>query len=323
MNNKGFTLIELLLTIVVLGIIIAIAVPSYNMITEVIEENQRENIISKIEIAASQYAFDSGETIVFVDKLITEGYMSIDDEDGNIIDPINNTRMNCYIVEMEKTSDYYDATFIDGKNYDNNGVCDLNKLQENSENVSIQILNNSEIVVDSSSWLSGNIVINAYSNTLNIDCVTNKCVWTSSSGANVTGKDSITLNNIKGLLETKYIFQYTVYDNNSSEVKRYNASVNLKIDNESPIIYENQIIVTNKFIYTDYKNVTIVASDGNGSGINGYYIGKNISTCLSNDIVFQEANKIKITENGDYLICVKDSAGNISSKSLNIKYISS
>ena len=109
MNNKGFTLIELLLTIAILSLMLAIAIPSYTGISNAIRENQRESIIKKIEVAASRYAFDTGETIIFVDKLVTEGYYESDDEEGTIKDPVNNERMNCYIIEMEKESDYYRA----------------------------------------------------------------------------------------------------------------------------------------------------------------------------------------------------------------------
>jgi len=96
----------------------------------------------------------------------------------------------------------------------------------------------------------------------------------------------------------------------------------LKIDNEAPIIYENQITVTNKFIYTSSKDVNVVASDRNGSGISGYYLElHNGQLCNSASISFQTSNKFTINDNGTYLICVKDNVGNISASSLEISYI--
>lgn len=323
MNSKGFTLVELLLTIAILGLVIAIAVPSYVGISNAIRQSQRNNIIEKIEIAASKYAFDTGETIIFVDKLVTEGYIDSDDEEGTIDDPVNNERMNCYIIEMEKVSDYYNAKFIDGKNYDDNGVCDLNKLQETSENVSI-LVNGIELD-DNNEWLTGSVTLKAYTNnTLIIDCTNNKCAWSSSSGASSMGNDNISIDSISGILDTRYTFQYTIYDEESNEVKRYKASVNLKIDNASPVIYKDQITVSDRFIYTSTKTVKIVASDGKGSGIVGYFLGKNVSNCNSTSIEnkYQESNNFIISENGAYTICVKDAVGNISQESLNINYIS-
>lgn len=321
MNNKGFTLIELLVTIVILGLVVGIAVPSYTGISKAIKNNHRNNIIEKIENAASQYAYDTEETIIFVDKLVTEGYYESDDEEGNIEDPVNNGRLNCYIVEMEKVSDYYRAKFIDGKNYESNGSCDLSKLSENSEMVSI-LVNGSEYT-DSDSWFKGNVTLKAYSkNTLVIDCTNNRCVWTSSSGVNTTGTDTLELNNVNSILDTKYTFQYTIYDDNSSNIKRYTSSVNLKIDNVAPSIYTDQIVVTNKFIYTSNKSVKIVASDGKGSGISGYYLGKDIPNCNSTNISYQTSNYFTVSSNGTYIICVKDKVGNVSSSSVTINYIS-
>ena len=323
MNSKGFTLIELLLTIAILGLVIAIAVPSYTGISNAIRVNQRKNIVEKIEIAASKYAFDTGETIIFVDKLVTEGYIDSDEDDGTINDPVNNERMNCYIVEMEKKSDYYNAKFIDGKNYDVDGECDINKLNESGEEVSIFVNGNN--YANNNEWLTGNINLQARgNNSLGIDCTNNRCVWTSSSGASSTGSDSFIINNISGILETKYTFQYTIFDDETSEVKRYTASVNLKIDNAFPIIYNEQITVSDRFIYTETKSVNIYASDGKGSGIVGYYLSKDITNCNVSSIVsnFQLSSYFTVKEEGTYTICVKDAVGNISQSSIKINYIS-
>lgn len=322
MNNNGFTLIELLVTITILGLIVGIAIPSYNGISSAIRNNQRNNIIEKIEIAASKYAFDTGETIIFVEKLITEGYYDGDTEEGIIKDPLGNGNLNCYIVEMEKVSNYYNATFKDDKNYENNGTCDLSKLNENSEKLSI-LVNGNEYINDE--WLKGNVSLKAYSkNTLVIDCANNRCVWTSSSGAEIRDTDIIELNNVNGILDTKYTFQYTIFDDDSSSIERYTTSISLKVDNSAPVIYVDEIIVSNRFIYTKTKDIKISASDGKGSGINGYFIGKDITNCNSTSIInsYQSSNSFSINENGKYLICVKDNVGNITTSSININYIS-
>ena len=326
MNKNGFTLLELLASIVILSLILLIAVPAITNVSETIRENQRENLIEKIEIAASKYAFDTGKTIIFVDELVKEGYIESDKEDNTIEDPLTNQRMNCYVIEMEKTSDYYKATFKDEKNYDNNGVCDLNKLEEDDTELIIDVSNSSGKVDNINSWINGSnndITLKAISesNILDIDCNVNQCVWTSSSGLNKTGTDIILLDNIGTILNSRYTFQITLYDINTESVKRYTSSVNLKIDNESPTIFDNEIKVTNKYDYKDSKEVTIIANDGKGSGIAGYYLALDDGiSCNNISIEFKASNKFIVNEQGTYKICVKDNVGNISSSSLQINY---
>lgn len=312
MNNKGFTLVELLASVVILALILAIAIPGINNISSSIRAGQRKNKISEIEIAAARYAYDTGETLIFVDKLINSGYIETDDENENISDPVNNGRLNCYLVEMEKEGNYYRAKFIDDKDYDNNGVCDLNKLNEMNEEIKIEVQSTETAV---NNWLKGSVTLTAITNnsSLNIDCKTNNCTWNSSSGAYKTGSSSINIENSNGILDTRYTFQMTVYDSDNT-IKRYTASTDLKIDNDAPIIYPNEIKITNRFINTDSKTVTIEASDGKGSGIKEYYLGLKTSELSCNQsLTYTTSNTFVVNKKGTYLICVKDNVGNVSS----------
>ena len=62
-----------------------------------------------------------------------------------------------------------------------------------------------------------------------------------------------------------------------------------------------------------HKNVVIKASDGNGSGVYGYYLGTS-SDCIhasyeeSSSNVFEK----KMNTVGTYYVCVRDQAGNVS-----------
>lgn len=321
MNNKGFTLVELLASIVVLALILAIAIPSINTISHSIRENQRENVIKEIEIAASKYAFDTGNTIIFVKDLIAEGYIASDDDSDNINDPLNNISLNCYVVEMTKQKDYYSAKFLDNKNYmGNDGECNSQGLNNVDSNLTITGNNEGK-------WLKGSATLMASGNGITLSCDPesyNKCLWTSSSGIYTLNDGLDIVVNPTGLLETKYTFRYTTYDANDS-IASYSASVDLKIDNEAPVIYQNEIKVTDKFIYATSKKVTIEASDGKGSGIAGYYLGlkSNTEDCNAASIagIYQLSNEFTVTQNGDYLVCVKDNVGNTSKYILTINYI--
>jgi prepilin-type N-terminal cleavage/methylation domain-containing protein len=122
-NNKGYTLIELIAAVALLAVIMLIAIPGISSLAGRIRQNQRNNVIKKIEIAASNYAFDTKKTEVFVDELVKEGYYTVDKDSDIVIDPVNGESMNCYLVIMEKVSEHYNAKFQDGTKYENNGVC--------------------------------------------------------------------------------------------------------------------------------------------------------------------------------------------------------
>ena len=319
--NKGFTLVELLGTIVILAIIMAIAVPSITSISETIKERQREHLIEKIEIAAAKYAYDTGETVVFVETLVTEGYL--DGKEYDVVeDPLTNNILNCYVVEMEKQKDYYVAKFIDDINYKDNGSCNFEELTDYYSDFSINISAEKQ----EGDWYGGEVYLEAISSDFDIDCENDKCVWTSSSGANVVGKSKIKLE--QKLLNANYTFQIIKNDKeyiNDYEyglLLKYKSSINVKIDNQSPTIYENEIKVTDKFIYTSSKNVTISATDGHGSGIDGYYLGiDNGESCDNVNLEYIPNKTFNVTENGNYLICVKDKMGNTSKYSMPINYI--
>ena len=321
MNNKGFTLVELLASIIILSLILLIAVPSINGISRIVRLNSRNNLIKKIETSATNYAFDTKKTLVFVDELVQNGYLEF--EDNTIIDPLNNTKLNCYLVKMKRVNNYYTAKFIDEKSYEINGICDESKINEQQEEININVLSNGVLKNELDKWFtSESIVLNAYSNNVEIDCNLNRCNWTSTNGYNNIGTDNIVidLTDFNGILKGKYTFQMTKYIEESNDVQRYTSSIYLNIDNEKPIIYKDEIKITEPYIDTPTKEVTINASDGNGSGISGYAIIPNGSGC--NNANYQDENKFEINKNGRYLVCVKDYVNNISSVSFDVNHIS-
>ncbi len=97
-NKKGFTLVELLAVIVLLGVLVAIAVPSVLGISKKIKENMYEAKVKTIEVAAEAWADDNKNSCKTLKDhnigfLISEGYLKADDKEGNIKNPVDNSEM--------------------------------------------------------------------------------------------------------------------------------------------------------------------------------------------------------------------------------------
>ena len=110
-NKKGFTLVELLVVIGILGVLIAIAVPSAIGISNRIKGKMYESKVKTIEVAAGMWAEDHKDNCISefndltVDKLVKEGYLKAD-ENGQVINPQSGDTMNSMTIEnLEIKSD--------------------------------------------------------------------------------------------------------------------------------------------------------------------------------------------------------------------------
>ncbi|MGI6577572.1 MAG: competence type IV pilus major pilin ComGC [Eubacteriales bacterium] len=75
-SKKGFTLTELMIVVVILGILVLIAVPIYNNVTDKAETNACLANIRTIESAIIQYrAVNDGTDVDKIDTLAAEGYL--------------------------------------------------------------------------------------------------------------------------------------------------------------------------------------------------------------------------------------------------------
>lgn len=224
MNNKGFSLVELIGSLVILSLILLIAIPSITGISNIIKKNQRKNVISEIEINGARYAFETGETLFFVDDLVHYGYMDSDDEDDNIIDPISNESLNCYPVKAEKEGDYYRATFIEDNSYN----CDKNKLKDDNTNVKIVAKSGGKTIDEGVESKASTVTLIATLNNASIDCNKYRCLWTSSRGTSIVGESQITIN-VENLIDARYNFQVTM-NNSDGTINNYKKSFHLVVN---------------------------------------------------------------------------------------------
>lgn len=298
-NRKGFTLLEVIGVVAVLALVIAIALPVFGNIKNNTLKREFQNVKSRIELAAEQYASDTKVITVSVGKLIEEGYLSADDQE-TIYDPITNESLNCNIVELTFNNGTYSANLTDNNVTGADGTCNS---YEGSSNSIIKIACYDEngnttacekTFEDTNSWYSGSVKL-TYEGS---DNVTNYR-WSALTGESSTEDHIIvTTDSIKS---TVFTLSVTYEDGNVST-----GNVVVQIDNQNPVVVD---VVKDDGWSKGTKAVTINASDYSGSGIAGYAIS-NSNDCTS--AKYQENSAFNLNT-GTYYACVKDKAGNISS----------
>lgn len=93
-KKRGFTLVELMVVVIIIGILVAIAIPLYSGIQQKAKESACEANVRTISGAAAMYHAENGSFPADVVALVTDGYLqdtpvcplggeySIDNDDG-------------------------------------------------------------------------------------------------------------------------------------------------------------------------------------------------------------------------------------------------
>ena len=327
MNKRGFSLVELMGVIVILMVIVLLATSGYRLVSRKVKETTYDNKVSNIEIKAVEYANNTGKKNMNVDQLVKEGLITADDSDGNVINPVDGSKMNCHLVYITE-----DSGNLYG-NYTDQEECDADKLVVESLYLKIEAykaneaneITNEKIMEE---WVNSNVVlvvefIDTNINPANVE----KLIWKSNVGKEEREVNGDFANKNKYLVTAEqivnsiYNVEITMKDGTVYQVER-----EVKIDKQRPIIYESEIQIEKENEWAVEKEVTIKATDGNGSGVYGYFIGTS-NDCIRASYEEHQDNvyRKKMTENGIYYVCVRDNAGNISedisTKKIEIKYI--
>ena len=325
MRDKGFTLTELLAVIVVLAILVAIAVPSYFVISNNTKKQLYQNKIDLIRTQSLKYAEDNnidGETIS-VNTLINEGYIGNDsnkfEEYKQIVNPYptdeNDNYMDCYTIDILQNNDEYIATVNK-----NNDCSILDNLSASSlvidvfsynttSNKTIELLGKN---INNIKWTKDDVILYIEPNNLgNIESVS----WniggnaiTKASGnilSSIAPNQSITsdYDNIY-IVNASSIINATYKASLKSDTGVYSGKVHVRIDKEKPLVNAS---VASEWS-NDLKKVVLDASDGNGSGIKGY---KVISNNVSNANGYEDKTSFDLGS-GTYYAFAIDNVGNIS-----------
>lgn len=330
MNKKGFTLVEVLVVIGIIALLFGIGAPTYNIISKNVKQSTYENKVQYIETAASKYGNDTGNTIVFVNTLVEEGYVEADNEIGDVIDPRDNTRLNCHVVNIYYENENYYTSFseeellnLDGK------TCDVDQLASRFSLVQLKIMNATNN--DYNTWTEANLeAANGWIGTNagivvevpeDIKGKVKKIEFENAGVKEERIIDGDFDQNNKYYIEASQILDsvYSVLmvaeeeSNGKTIEKNYRGSIRVKIDKQRPIIYDNETKVNNAGEWTNNsKKITIYSSDQSGSGIYGYYIGNDSNCQVVSYDISEDTSYTKELDKGEYYICVKDKVGNLS-----------
>ena len=308
--KKGFTIVELMTTIVILAIVTVIGVNSYRGINIKIKETSYENKIKLIETKAEEYASRTGYLATNVDNLVKEGYIEADDEEGNVKDPRDGKIMNCHIVNVREEGENVYGEYTEEEE------CDNSKVEVVNMHLGIQIKKESDRrEIENNQWVGENVILEAYFKDENVkEEEVKKITWSSNAGREEKEVNGDFAQKKEYSVKAEQIINtgYSVRIEMNTGVV-YQAQVVVKIDKQRPNVYEGETDVEKEGEYTrEGKEISISASDGNGSGIYGYYIGSS-NRCKEVNYERTENNVYKKkVEEGTYYVCVRDKVGNVS-----------
>lgn len=303
MNKKGFTLIELIAVLVVLSILISASVMLFINIRKNILEKEYNNLVLYLETKASEYAEETSITTINVEDLIKEGKVKSDDE-TDIYDPRDNKSMNCFIIKSNFENGKYNSTLMEDLGKDENGKCNVYEVTTDYE--VCKFLNGQCIKFDDTTWFNSAVTLGIMHRGSLLAEQNTTYNWTSNTGFS---SNEATISVDGNLLNSRYKCEVKGKSNNGEDLVG-TATKGIKIDKEAPVINEIKYNTN----WSVNKKIEIMASDGIGSGIDGYAIVKENEICLN----YNKNKEITINSNGKYKVCVKDKAGNKTERKIEI-----
>ena len=302
--------------IVVLAIIITLAFASFKDIGERVRKEEYQNKISLIETKASDYASGTKILVTNVDQLVKKGYLSADNENGDVLNPIDGSRMNCKVVTMYKSEDNYYAEYLENKE-----ECDASRIDYDNGYTSIEKYLSYEDgrvgnLIESDDWSKENNLLKLIINDKEAipESEIKEIKWLTNVGEKVTNEKEY-LAKTELIIDSEFSAQIELNDGGI-----YTAKTRVKIDKARPTV--TGVTINDKESWTNYgKEVTINAQD-EGAGIHSYAVieekdyqqlpeGKRCESA-TNYVEKEDTSYTTHLENGKYYVCVKDKAGNIS-----------
>ena len=323
-KNKGFTLVEVIMVVVVLGIIIGIAVPSYIAVSNNIRSKNYDQKMDNIKAKALEYANDNNvESITIpVKALIEEGYLAEENPDNGENEKITNPLggyLDCTNIDIVRVDDSYEISISDTKNCSTDNIVNNDKI-----NIEVYEYRNNQIgnklgTNGNVNWTNSDKVL-LYADVSKLTGVNGDVTWnygTLSKNKSGNIATSVTSDEayaniyvVEALVFLNSEYTFSISTNNGVATQK----VDVKIDREKPIA--NAAVESN---WTNgNKKVTLSGADGSGSGIKSFYLAYS-ETTPSVDLFnrgYSNQNEDDYTtvylDAGKYYLYTLDNAGNIS-----------
>ncbi len=335
MKYKGFTIVEILVAIVILGILLLIAIPSYINITNSGKQKALDNKIQSLEIASEKWGDElnlSAPITIPVLQLVYDGYISSDDVNSDkVINPVDSSDMSCNAINISFSKNQIVATFSDEVIDD----CSVKYELEDEDGLKFDgykvvngvIGDKLELISGLSEfvWINTDVLLvldvdDGFSVKEGSDIVfTGGGVNKSSkySDSNFCDVSNVDINNVDDcsnmLLVSADNSIISIYGSILTNEGFKTKVRTLKIDKIPPVI---EVDVDNSEYINKDREVNIEYNDGVvGSGINSLRIN-DINVFLSNN------GLITVTrDNGDYVLYVYDNAGNEAKMPFNVSKV--
>ncbi len=335
MKRNGFTLVEMMAVIALVGLLAVIGVATYTRVNESAKQKILESKKEEIRSSAIKWAKENNitnKTIISVNALVVEGYLTADEnrvgEIGSIENPVTGENMICNTV---------DISFKEGEPVaevnDTVQNCDLATQSLVDTKINIQVIDadghnktggtNGSI----SNWTNKNVMIVVSSSDYDRDAVSISFDFEGNtetkqvSGLNkYTGTGYLNSDQVKLyynvfnidanlLLSTKVVVTYTL-TNGTTKSRAYTIRID-KEEATATVKSNNEWLTTDKPIY-------VLVDDGKGSGPRYFYVTTRDNAVDMNNSNKYDANNFEGTatnlEVGKYFIWTEDNAGNRSVK---------
>lgn len=242
MKKNGFTIVELLATITILSIIMTLGTVCINIVSARILQSNYESKKSLIELKATEYASDTGFLYTNVENLVKEGYLSADDKNDQIINPVTNESMNCLVVQIHNENDNLYGTLTEEEECNNDNI-----LQTNIH-LGINVIKESDFFRTNDIWTNENVTLEVYFKDLDVkENDVEKIIWETNAfkEEREVSNDFRTKNkyfvDVSQITDTTYYVEVILKDKT-----KYYAKTTVKIDKQNPIVYEDEMKVSLK-----------------------------------------------------------------------------